>query len=138
MKTLVHLTIFLMLGIWFASCRSIKEVPVETIRTEYKYIDRLQHDSIYVKDSVRYYIKGDTVFADKYLYRYKYLFINRVDSFVKIDSIQVPYLVEKKLSRWEKVKIELGGWVFGVIVVFVLVIVGWLVYRWRIKVSRGI
>ena len=122
-----------MSGIWFASCRSIKEVPVETIRTAYKYIDRLQHDSIYVKDSVRYYTKGDTVFADKYLYRYKYLVINGVDSFVKVDSVQVPYPVEKQLSRWEKVKIELGGWAFGVIITFVVVIVGWLVYRLKKK-----
>ena len=120
-----------MLGTWFASCRSIKEVPVETIRTEYKYIDRLQHDSIYVKDSVRYYTKGDTVFADKYLYRYKYLFINRVDSFVKVDSVQVPYLVEKQLSRWEKIKIELGGWAFWGIIIFALIFVKWFLYRWR-------
>ena len=131
MKVLIYLTIFLMLGTWFASCRSIKEVPVETIRTEYKYIDRLQHDSIYVKDSVRYYTKGDTVFADKYLYRYKYLFINRVDSFVKVDSVQVPYLVEKQLSRWEKIKIELGGWAFWGIIIFALIFVKWFLYRWR-------
>ncbi len=82
-----------MSGMWLSSCRSIQYVPVDTIKTEYKYIDRIQHDSIYQKDSVMYYVKGDTVFVDKYKYLYKYLFINKVDSFVKVDSIQVPYPV---------------------------------------------
>ena len=133
MKVLIYLTLFLMSGIWLSSCRSIQYVPVESIKTEYKYIDRLQHDSIYTKDSIRYYTKGDTVFADKYLYRYKYLFINKVDSFVKVDSIRVPYPVEKELTTWQSVKIELGGWAFGALIVFALVIVGWLIYRIRRK-----
>lgn len=30
-------------------------------------------------------------------------------------------------------KIELGGWAFGIIIVFALVIVGWFVYRLRKK-----
>jgi len=36
-----------------------------------------------------------------------------VDSFVKVDSVQVPYPVERKLTRWESMKMELGGWAFG-------------------------
>ena len=111
-----------MSGLWLSSCRSIQYVPVDTIKTEYKYIDRIQHDSIYQKDSVMYYVKGDTVFVDKYKYLYKYLFINKVDSFVMVDSIQVPYPVEKQLTRWQSIKMELGGWAFGVIFIIVLII----------------
>lgn len=122
MKALIYITMFLMSGIWLSSCRSIQYVPVDTIKTEYKYIDRIQHDSIYQKDSVMYYVKGDTVFVDKYKYLYKYLFINKVDSFVKVDSIQVPYPVEKQLNRWQSIKMELGGWAFGVIFIIVLII----------------
>ena len=106
----VYLYIVLLVSaICFSSCRT-QYVPVEKIKTEYRYIDRLQHDSVYLKDSVRYYTRGDTVFADKYLYLYKYLFINKVDSFTKTDSIQVPYPVERKLTRWQSIKMELGGW----------------------------
>lgn len=126
MRRLIYIIILLTSAICFVSCRA-QYVPVETVRTEYKYVDRLQHDSIYVKDSVRYYTKGDTVFAEKYLYRYKYLLINKVDSFTKVDSVQVPYPVEKQLTRWQQMKIELGGWVFGSIIVFILIIVIWLV-----------
>lgn len=48
-------------------------------------------------------------------------------------EVRIPYPVEKELTRWQKVKVELGGWAFGIIVTFGLVIIGWLVYRWRKK-----
>jgi hypothetical protein len=47
---------------------------------------------------------------------------------IKIDSVQVPYPVEKQLTRWQQMKIELGGWAFGVIIAFGLVISGWVIY----------
>ena len=129
MKLPVYIYIVLLVSaICFSSCRT-QYVPVEKIKTEYRYIDRLQHDSVYLKDSVRYYIRGDTVFADKYLYLYKYLFINKVDSFTNTDSIQVPYPVERKLTRWQSIKMELGGWAFGGLIL-ALIIAGWL-YKQR-------
>ena len=118
-----------MSGTWLSSCRSIQYVPVDTIKTEYKYIDRIQHDSIYLKDSVMYYVKGDTVFVDKYKYLYKYLFINKVDSFVKVDSIQVPYPVEKQLTRWQSLKMDIGGIALTVVAIIVIIALGKMIYK---------
>ena len=129
MKCLVYLLIVLVSAVCLSSCRT-QYVPTEKIKTEYRYIDRVQYDSIYLKDSVRYYTKGDTVFADKYRYIYKYLFLNRVDSFVKVDSVQVPYPVERELTRWESMKMELGGWAFGGLVVVLLLVI-WLICKSR-------
>ena len=129
MKALIYITMFLMSGIWLSSCRSIQYVPVDTIKTEYKYIDRIQHDSIYQKDSVMYYVKGDTVFVDKYKYLYKYLFINKVDSFVKVDSIQVPYPVEKRLTRWQSLKMDIGGIALTVVAIIVIIALGKMIYK---------
>lgn len=117
-------------GSLLTSCRT-PYVPVEKIKTEYQYIDRLQYDSIYLKDSVRYYMKGDTVFIDKYKYLYKYVYIDKVDSFVKTDSIDRPYPVERKLSGWESAKMELGGWAFGSLLLSIIVI-SWIVYKKRL------
>jgi hypothetical protein len=64
---------------------------------------------------------------------YKYLFINRTDTILKTDSIQVPYPVEKRLTRWQTLKMGLGGWALGVIIVFALVIVGRMIYRLQKK-----
>lgn len=130
MKRLIYIiTFILMSGIWLSSCRSIQYVPVDTIKTEYKYIDRIQHDSIYQKDSVMYYVKGDTVFVDKYKYLYKYLFINKVDSFVKVDSIQVPYPVEKQLTRWQSLKMDIGGIALTVVAIIVIIALGKMIYK---------
>ena len=67
MKALIYIAMFLMSGIWFASCRT-QYVPVETVRTEYKTRDSIRHDSVYQQDSVYVLVKGDTI----YQYRYKY------------------------------------------------------------------
>lgn len=74
----------------FTSCTTTKyidrPVPVETVRTE--YINQLYRDSVFIHDSIDRYISGDTVYQYKYKYIYKYL--NRTDTLVKTDSIEVP------------------------------------------------
>ena len=116
-----------------AGCSSTKYVPVETIKTEYKTRDSIRFDSIYQHDSVYLMIKGDTVYKEKYKYLYRYLTVNKTDTVIKTDSVQVPYPVEKKLTRWQSAKIELGGWAFGIVIALALVIVGWIVYKSRKK-----
>lgn len=46
---------------------------------------------------------------------------------------KVPYPVEKELTRWQQMKLELGGWAFGIIIAFSLIIVGLIVYKSRKK-----
>lgn len=48
-------------------------------------------------------------------------------------DVKVPYPVEKELTRWQQIKLELGGWAFGIIIAFALIIVGWLIYKSRKK-----
>jgi hypothetical protein len=132
MKALIYITMFLMSGIWFASCRT-QYVPIETVRTEYKTRDSIRHDSVYQQDSVYVLVKGDTVYQYRYKYLYKYQYLNRTDTVIKIDSVQVPYPVEKQLSRWQSIKMELGGWAFGLVIAFVLIIIGRIVYRYKNK-----
>lgn len=50
-----------------------------------------------------------------------------------IKKEKVPYPVEKELTRWQQIKIELGGWAFGIIITATLIIVGWLIYMSRKK-----
>lgn len=132
MKRLLYIIILLTLAICFTSCRT-KYIPVETIRTEYKTRDSTRYDSIYQRDSVYMLVNGDTVYLYKYKYLYRYLTINKTDTMIKTDSIQVPYPVEKQLTRWQALKMKLGGWAFGIIILIALIIVGRLVYRMKGK-----
>lgn len=123
------LVIFILLCL--AACRSIEYVPVETIRIEYKTRDSIRYDSIYKHDSIFYQVKGDSIYKYVKQMEYRYIFINRRDTVLKTDSIQVPYPVEKELSRWQAMKIELGGWAFGIIIAFALIVCIWIVIKKR-------
>lgn len=101
--------------------KQIVEVPIETVRTE--YINQLYRDSVFVHDSIDRYVSGDTVYQYKYKYIYKYL--NRTDTVVKTDSIQVP--VEIKTTEIKEV-IKKPKWYqtffmhFGAISLLILII----------------
>ena len=122
MKSLTCI-VLLVSAICFTGCRTTQYVPVETIKTEYNTRDSIRHDSIYQRDSIYVIDRGDTVYTYKDRYLYKYLYLNRIDTVIKTDSIQIPYPVEKALTRWQKAKIELGGWAFGVLILLAIVLV---------------
>lgn len=128
MKRIIYFISLLILATCFISCRT-QYIPVESVRTEYKTRDSTRYDSIYQRDSIYTLIKGDTVYQYRYKYLYRYLTTNRTDTILKNDSIRVPYPVEKELNRWEKVKMELGGWAFGIIILFTLIIIGQIIFK---------
>ena len=128
MKRLIYIIILLILAICFVSCRT-QYIPVESVRTEYKTRDSIRFDSIYQRDSVYMLVKGDTIYQYRYKYLYRYLTTNRTDTILKNDSIPIPYPVEKQLSRWQTIKMELGGWAFGIIILFTLIIIGQIIFK---------
>ena len=132
------LWLFILITIVFISCKTpthidktvidSTEIAVPITNTKIEYRDRLLYDSIYVHDSIFTLIKGDTV----YIYKNKETnhLINKVDTFIKNDTIKVPITITKtvtktetqvkevnKLYWWQRVLICLGLTVliFGVI-----------------------
>jgi hypothetical protein len=87
------------------------------VKTEYKVrTDTLtQKDSIYLRDSIWVEKSGDTVTTYKTRYVYQDRWRDRVarDTIIKTDSIQVPYPVERKLSRWEAFCLDYGKVMVG-------------------------
>jgi len=126
--------LFMML---LTSCRSVKYVPVESVRTETKYINKLvqKHDSIYLHDSISSYIKGDTVFMDKYQTKYvnKYIFGTDSVYFNKTDSIRVPYPVEKQLSKWQKIEMNTGRITIIALIVLVILSGVYIFVKYKVK-----
>ena len=118
-----------------AGCKSVQYVPVETVRTDSVYVDRYQHDSIYLRDSVyvNRWTAGDTVYQDKIVYKYIYLDKVKYDTInvLRSDTVCVPYPVERRLTKWEQVRLNVGGWAIAVVVITILVIVGCVVYKIR-------
>lgn len=131
-------TIFTRSGKWLCiillmpaicSCRSVKYVPVETVKTDSIYIKQMQRDSIYQHDSIYIREKGDTVWMEKYRYIYRDKVVRDTMYVNSTDTIREPYPVEKELTRWQSMKLELGGWAFGILLAVVLIIAGRFVYN---------
>ena len=101
-------------------CRT-EYVPIESVRYDSVMIEKLMRDSVFVRDSVYLKEKGDTVY--KYKDRFVYVYKNRVDTFFaeKIREVEVPVPVERKLTWWERVKLNYAEWVIAVLVAIALV-----------------
>lgn len=119
-------------------CRT-KYVSVPEYHNVYvnKHDTLTKHDSVYQKEFVDRYVKGDTIYLTKTKvdYRFRNLYKTRYRDSLKIDSIRVPYPIERKLNKWENLKMEVGGWAIGVlsavVIALIAYIVTWLVRRYK-------
>lgn len=121
------LATLLLLVVW--SCRTTEYVPVEVVRSDTTYINKVQRDSIYQLDSIYIRDKGDTILITKTKYIYRDKLIRDTVFVSHTDSIQVPYPVEKELTRWQQVRLNISGWTLGIVLVAILIGVGRIFYK---------
>ena len=108
------------------SCRTY--IPVETVRIEEREKLNIERDSIHVHDSVYIYMQGDTVFDVRWKTIYKEIY--RTDTFIvnKTDTTNHVVEVEKKLTKVQQLKMDVGTGVLYAIPI--LIAVGlFLLYR---------
>lgn len=95
---------------------------VERVVTKVEYRDVHHRDTVITKDSVyiREWMKGDTVFVEKYKDRFVYRDRWRDSIIVKCDSVAVETIkevkVEQPLSWGKRAKLGLFWWVLAVAV----------------------
>lgn len=142
---LAGIIIIAILSLLFSSCKSVQYVPVEKVKTEIVHTTDtfLKIDSIKSEKEtiIRESRPEDSIMLQKLgikLQNNERLLIllqkelseaksesseiHYKDS-VRIDSIQVPYPVEKKLTKWEQIKMDAGGIAIEVSIVSLLIIV---------------
>ena len=129
----IFLLYLLALFCLLCGCRQTQYVPVVTILHDSIYLTQTHRDSILRYDSVYVADKGDTVWLEKYKYVYRDRW--RTDTLVSVrtDTVSVPVSVEKELSKWQRVKIEAGGYAIVVGALAVLAVIVWLVRKIRRK-----
>lgn len=154
--------LYICIAFWLVGCRTkLPYIPIES-RTDSIYIDRLvpyplPADSASIRalmecdengkvvlrwldlsntknvqlmftiDSLGHVISNMVVPIDTIYLPSKEIYVDR--------KIEVPIPVEKELSRWEKVKIEVGGWAIGVLSGMILLGIGYVVI-WLIRRNR--
>ena len=99
-------------------CRT-KYVAVPEYHKE--YINRtdtfLRSDTLFRLDSVVIRMQGDTSVIEKIRWQNRFVNVYKIktDTIIKTDSVRVPYPVERRLSKWEQFKMDVGGWAMGVL-----------------------
>lgn len=127
----IGIIITLFLGALCSSCKSIRYVPVETVRTDTLYQKVVQRDSIHIHDSVTIREKGDTVMIEHWRTQWRDRLLRDTIYRSRVDSVQVPYPVEKQLTKWQQVCIDYGKLTMGATVLLVIFIIIWIVRRFR-------
>ena len=133
--------LFIIVTLALTSCRTVKyidrtvvdstEIAVPVTNTKIEYRDRFLYDSIYVHDSIFTFIKGDTVYISKN--KETNHLVNKTNTIVKTDTIKVPVEITKtvtktetsvkevnKLYWWQKILMSIGGIVFVLIIIYIV------------------
>lgn len=132
-------------------CKTTRYVPVESVRTEYKDRVVAVHDTVrdsvlmlndvYRHDSVLIRMKGDTVYVE----RWHTLMLNsqlrnRAERskaahdtlyVTRTDSVRVPVPVERKLTKWERVKMHFGT--VSMVIAAMAIIAGIVILAWWLR-----
>ena len=130
--SLVGMVVLLLLAM-LASCKTTRYVSVPEYHKE--YINRtdtfLRSDTLFRLDSVVIRQKGDTTVIEKIRWQNRFVNVYKVktDTIMKSDSIRVPYPVERRLSKWEQFKMDVGGLAMVLIAVVIIFVIVWLVRR---------
>jgi len=89
------------------------------------------HDSIYQRDSVVTWVQGDTIYKTKYIIRYRDRIVGKTiyRYSEKVDSVRVPYPVERRLNVWERTVIAAAKPVIWLALIALMAVLVWLYKR---------
>ena len=137
-KVVIAIAVAMLILSMFCRCTTTKYVPVTEYRdmVVVKTDSLLNTDSVYVHDSVSVYIRGDTVFKDKYHIHYKDRYIARSKSDTLIVRDSIPYKVEviKQLSKTDRAFLTIGKIASVCFFIGILAFLGWI--YWKLKLHK--
>ena len=126
--------IFALCGV-LSSCTSVRYVEVPRVSRDTLRVVQVETRRDSVRDSIflREFVQGDTIYRVKYVERLRWRDRWRVDTLraVRVDSVAVPYPVERNVSRRDKVRYMWRGVAVGLVLAVVAIAVVWLRRRYR-------
>lgn len=134
-----------------SGCKTTRYVPVERMRTEYKDRVVAVHDTVrdsvlvlndvYRHDSVSVLSRDDTVYVESWHTLLQSIQLrNRAERskaahdtlyVTRTDSVRVPVPVERKLTKWERVKMDFGT--VAMVIAALAIIAGLGVLAWWLR-----
>lgn len=112
-----------------ASCRTLQTVEVPVPIHDTTYVTKNVHDSVFVENTVKEFVKGDTVFLEKT--KTKYVEKLRIDTVIAYKEVPVEVekettkFVEKELNWLQKTLIGMGVcFIISVLIAIAIFILG--------------
>lgn len=108
----------LLISLFLGGCRG-KQIITETIEkpviiTQERHTESVKvdivRDTIKQRDSIYYFVKGDTTIIEKWHYYTNNNQAVKVDTLLKVDSVQVPVITEKVVTKVQEIEKPLKWW----------------------------
>lgn len=127
--------LLIILCLFTCSC-SPRIIDHYIVQRDTTYIEKVQVDSIYQRDSILVREKGDTVFIYKEHIRDRWRYVHDTTHLVRVDSVAVErekvVEVEKPLSKWKSAQIEAFWYLCGALLFCLL----WIFRKPLIKLFK--
>lgn len=119
MRKLIVIIFSLVLFCILVGCKSTEKLQNINTETRIEYRDKYHRDSIYIRDSVIIYVKGDTVFKDRWHTEWKEK--ESGDTIILTDTVYI----EKEVYR-DKSEPPNNN---GMIIILILIII--IIYKFK-------
>ena len=121
-------SILLLLLMITASCSTYHQ-PMETVVRDSLYISQRMIDRVLIRDSVFERHVHDTIYRYRERETVRYLSLRDTLYIERMDSVSVPYPVERDLTKWEAARMRMGDILLVVLNIGLIYVVIWLIRR---------
>ena len=105
----------------FVGCTKTEYITVEKVRNDTTYINKVQRDSVWLRDSTFVKVVGDTVLIERWHTVWQNHTAHDTVYKARVDSVPVPYPVVKEVER-KRSTIEKGLLGVGILTIMALVV----------------
>jgi cephalosporin-C deacetylase-like acetyl esterase len=130
MKNLLNILLAIF-AIQLIGCTTIKYVPVTTVQKDSIYVSDVRKDSVLMWTDTNTKQQGDTTIIERTKIIKEIHHQNDVVYKEKVDTIREVVEVERKLTKWEQTKMELGGVAIGGLVFSIIAVVIFVLIKLR-------
>lgn len=125
---MIRLILFIIIALSCLSCSTYHK-PMETVVRDSLYITQRMIDRVLIRDSVYERHVHDTVYKYKERETVRYLAMRDTLYVERMDSVSVPYPVERKLTKWEAVRMRMGDILLVSVNIGLIYVVIWIIRR---------
>lgn len=123
-------SILLLILLITASCSTYHQ-PMETVVRDSLYITQRMIDRVLIRDSVFERQVHDTIYRYRERETVRYLSLRDTLYIERMDSVSVPYPVERQLTKWQQARMRMGDILLVSVNIGLIYVVIWLIKRRR-------